>query len=325
MKRNEVGILSTSTSILDGENVTEIARQLHQDRLLTRQLGSIASERENDLSNMSHVLDLACGPGAGWLLDVAYAYPKIEVIGVDRSPIAVRYAKAMAKVQGLSEKVTFREMDILSPLEFPDATFDLVNARFLQSVIPTHAIWLKVVYEALRVLRPGGVLRLTEAELPVTNSPALQQLAALFTLAMQREGRTCSLESQSISITSLIEHLLHQAGFEGIHRTIHSIDFSVGSDDVYEGMRQNIIIGVAMTLPFLVRTKVVAQDSGILSREEFDALVQHAEYEMLDDNFSGNWHIVTASGSKSFTADSLNVQEYAQRMVHHGGREAVYA
>ncbi len=323
MMRNEVG--NVNTCILDGENGTERARQLHQDRLLTRQVGGIAPERDNDLSDMSRVLDLASGPDGGWVLDVAYTHPKIEVIGVDRSPSSVRYSKAMAKVQGLCENAIFREMDILSPLEFPDASFDLVNARFLQGILPTPATWSAVVREALRVLRPGGILRVTEAELPVTNSPASQQLAALFTIGMQREGRICSCDNQIISTPSRVENLLRHAGFESIQQKIHAIDFSVGRDDVYEGMRQNITIGIAMALPFLLRTKVVAEVGGVLSQEEFDVLAQQAECEMLDDTFSGRWDIVTAWGSKSLILGSSNVQENTTRTFRGAKGEAVYA
>ena len=51
------------------------------------------------------------------------------MVGIDISEVMIRYARASVWSQGL-ENATFRVMDATGPLDFPDATFDLVNLRF---------------------------------------------------------------------------------------------------------------------------------------------------------------------------------------------------
>src|SRR5947209_557709 len=101
--------------IIDPENATEMARLINQDRLVTHHMGSLFPQ-EVDSSTFTSVLDLACGPG-GWVLDVAYTFPKLEITGVDISQAMVRYAKARAWSQGL-ENAYFRAMNILKPFDF---------------------------------------------------------------------------------------------------------------------------------------------------------------------------------------------------------------
>ena len=119
---------SESTYVIDSESAAETARLMHQDRLITEQIGGLFP-LEIDSSKISQILDLACGPG-GWALAVAHAYPKTQVIGVDISQTVVRYANAQAWAQGLNN-AHFEVLDILKPLEFDDASFDVVNGRLI--------------------------------------------------------------------------------------------------------------------------------------------------------------------------------------------------
>src|SRR5947209_14425138 len=124
-----------------------------------------------DPKALHDVLDLGCGPG-GWVLDTAFENPHMEVAGIDISRIMIDYANARARTQQLPN-ASFGVMDITRPLEFPDASFDLVNARFLFAVLKRDA-WSPFLDECTRVLRPGGILRLTESvDFGYTNSAAL--------------------------------------------------------------------------------------------------------------------------------------------------------
>lgn len=113
------------------------------------------------------MLDIACGPGA-WALDVAQAFPQKRVTGIDISRMMVQYAKAEAREKGLYN-ASFQVMDALKPLAFADDSFDLVNARFITGFMSKAASPI-LVRECMRILRPGGILRLTECESPLTNS-----------------------------------------------------------------------------------------------------------------------------------------------------------
>src|SRR5579859_2341727 len=119
----------------DPESGAEMARLLEQDRLITAGMGGLSSER-SDLAGIGRLLDVACGPG-GWVLQAARSYPDVEVVGVDISRTMIEYASAQARQQGL-DNARFRVMDIRQTLELPDASFDLVNARFL-NFLPASA------------------------------------------------------------------------------------------------------------------------------------------------------------------------------------------
>src|SRR5437660_12153153 len=98
-----------------------MARLLDQDRLITKGMGGLFPERANDFSGLHRILDVACGPG-GWVLEVAFAHPEIEVVGFDISQAMIDYANAKARVRGLNN-ARFLTMDMLKPLEFPDCSF----------------------------------------------------------------------------------------------------------------------------------------------------------------------------------------------------------
>src|SRR5437764_1037657 len=74
----------------DPESGAEMARLLTQDRLITRGMGGLFSER-SDLSGIHRILDVACGPG-GWALEVAFSYAEREVVGLDVSRAMIDYS-----------------------------------------------------------------------------------------------------------------------------------------------------------------------------------------------------------------------------------------
>jgi len=57
---------------------------------------------------------------------------------------------------------SFLVMNLLKPLDFPDSSFDLVNARFI-NFLPAGA-WSRLLQEFRRIARPDGIIRLTESE-----------------------------------------------------------------------------------------------------------------------------------------------------------------
>src|SRR5947209_11709775 len=145
-----------NTYIMDIENAAELARLIHQDRLITKCMGGLLSEQP-DLSHIHDILDIACGPG-GWALEVADAYQHTEVVGIDISESMIEYARALAQAQKL-ENIDFRVMNILKPFDFPNNSFDLVNARFISTFMPPDA-WPRLITEFTLVTRPCGMIRL---------------------------------------------------------------------------------------------------------------------------------------------------------------------
>src|ERR1019366_6732661 len=143
--------------LLDSESPAELARLINLDFMITRAMGGPLSEQSPEQrSNLKSLLDLGCGPG-GWTLDVAFSLPHAESAGVDISRSMVDYANARARSQNLLN-ASFEVLDITKPLTFADASFDLINARFLFAALPTAA-WPTFLAECTRMLRPGGILR----------------------------------------------------------------------------------------------------------------------------------------------------------------------
>ena len=278
---------SDSVYFNDPENVAEMARLLGQDRLITQGMGGLFSERF-DLSGIHRILDVACGPG-GWALEVALTYPEIEVVGVDVSLVMINYANAQARVQGLNN-ARFQVMDIQKPLNFPDGSFDLVNARFI-NFLPARA-WPQLMREVGRITRAGGIIRLTESEWwYFTNSPALENLNAMIIRALKLQGESFSQGGRFTGVLPMLGRFLLDAGCVNVSYKSHVIDYSYGSE-AYEGFRHDAAIVFKLFQPFIVRM-------GVATQEEVNRLYEQMQLEMMKDNFRGLMLPLTAWGEKS--------------------------
>lgn len=275
-----------NTYIIDPESGTEMARLMNQDRLITNGMGGIFPERD-DISSMHDILDIGCGPG-GWVLDVAYAYQKIQVIGIDISRTMVKYAQAQAWSQGL-DNATFRVMDALKPLDFSDGSFDLVNARYIVTFMPKTA-WPGLISECLRVTRPGGTIRLTEAEMPITTSPAFEHMGSMLTRALQRTGQSFSPDGRQLAIAPVLSRFLREAGCQNIRHRASAIDFSAGTE-VHRALCQNFSVALQMIKPLFLKL-------GITTEEEFNQVYQQMQIETLLDDFSAIWQYLTVWGER---------------------------
>ncbi len=276
-----------NTYILDAESTTEMARLMQQDRLITQGMGGLFPERD-DVARMHHILDIACGPG-GWVLDVAYTYPKIEVVGIDISHTMIEYAAARARVQSL-DNAQFQVVNALKQLEFPDNFFDLVNARFIVAFMPKDA-WPRLIQECRRITRPGGVIRLTDFDEPgTTNSPAFEHWKALTFHAIQKAGLAISPDGRHFGITPLLSRFLREAGCENIDLKAYVVDFSTGTPG-YEIMYQNCVVAFKQVQPLLVKM-------GAATQEEADESYQQMIVEMLSNEFCALWYYLTAWGNK---------------------------
>jgi SAM-dependent methyltransferase len=277
---------NTTAYIVNPEEPTETTRLLALDEAITQGMGSLLPTAL-DLTQVGMLLDIACGPGA-WALQVAQTYPEIEVVGVDISRAMVRYANGRADVLDL-QNASFQEMDVLQPLAFPDACFDLVNARLIQAFMPAHA-WQLFLQECLRITRPGGYIRLTEAEWAWTNKPACEQLNSRATRGMWLTGKGYYPEGKLVGITLMLSTFLREAGLEDIQRQAHAIDFSSG-EAAYESMSQMLTFGFRLLQPFLQHTQG-------LTPEEFDRWYQQALIELQEEDFRGLYFFLSCWGRK---------------------------
>ena len=106
--------------------------------------------RHLPISPGDRVLDVGCGSGSMARL-IARSFPDADVVGVDVRQQYLDFAEAKAREEKI-RNVTFRTGDVFA-LPFPDASFDVVWAKYLLQ-------WLRDPKDALaemkRVTRPGG-------------------------------------------------------------------------------------------------------------------------------------------------------------------------
>lgn len=277
-----------NTYILDAESAIEMARLLDQDKIMTKNMGGIFAEREDtDLPGVSNILDIACGPG-GWVLDVARTYPHIEVTGIDISKNAISYARAQAQLLKL-QNAHFEVMDALKPLEFPDESFDLVNMRtVIGFVLPQ--LWPQFLQECWRLLRPGGTIRITEAEWGFSNKAGFELLMLKTSQALQRLNRSFSPNGLHIGITPVLRPLLQQANFEQVKMKAYAADGSYGTEG-YEAAFQDLKLLFELSRPLWLHTKV-------MSEQEVDTLSSQALAEMQEEDFYALSYLLTVWGVK---------------------------
>lgn len=284
---------NTNQYVIDAENATEMARLLEQDRQMTDSMGGILSERRpEEFSSIKRVLDLACGPG-GWVHEVADTFPQVEVVGVDLSERMIAYARAHAHVRKLAN-VTFRIMDVTRPLDFPDESFDLVNARCIFAFMsPQH--WPSLLKECERILRPGGTIRLTEGEWGVGTTPAYETYLAFFFEAMQRAGRSFSATGRHVGITPVLARMLREAGFSHIQQKAHIHDFSYGMQ-AHDGFTFDLKLLFKLLQPFITKMEVATQ-------EQLDTLYEQVQDEMQSEEFCAVAFYLTVWGQKPGAED----------------------
>jgi ubiquinone/menaquinone biosynthesis C-methylase UbiE len=116
------------------------------------------------------VLDLACGAGA-FLGDLALAFPRARLFGLDLSPAYLAAARAAAPraafVQAKAEQ-----------LPFADASFDALSCVYLFHELPPK-LRPVVAAEIARVLKPGGHFAFADSIQPA-DEPRLGRLLEAF-------------------------------------------------------------------------------------------------------------------------------------------------
>jgi len=284
-----------NTYVIETESATEMTRLMHQDSLCTSGMGELFP-RQMNLKEVRQVLDLACGPG-GWALEVARTYPTLHVTGIDISKKMINYAQAQAWVQGM-KNVEFREMNVLEPLNIPDNVFDIINARFIVGFLPKDA-WPVLIEECLRITQPGGVLRLTEAEMGFSNSAACERLNSLFAVALHSTRRGFSPLGQHLGITPMLGYFLRRAGYQDVQCKAHVIDYSANMQ-AHDAFYQNFLLAYKLLQPFLIKT-------GVCTPEEFAQLYQQAQEDMSTKTFCGIWFYLSTWGMKGSKTPSTSV------------------
>jgi ubiquinone/menaquinone biosynthesis C-methylase UbiE len=274
--------------VQDRSNEEELARLQLQDQLVTTGMGGALPEQK-DLGRFQSVLDVGCGTG-NWLITLAQQLPTNSLlIGADVSRRMVEYARNQAKEQGVADHVEFHVMDALRMLEFPHAYFNLVNQRFGMSYLRTWD-WPGLLQEYQRITKPGGIVRITESDLFMSNTPAFNALYDLFVNAMSSAGHLFFPERDGV--TRALEPTMRQAGFLDLQTRHYQLEYRAGtsegqlfSEDVKQAFRS--------AMPFLRKWTKIPHD--------FESLYQQGLQEMQQPNFIGTWRLLTVWGTNPQT------------------------
>jgi len=277
--------LSSSSSSLPEQGM-ELPRLFHFDLPPLKQTGQPFPE-QTDISSIHRVLDIASGDGE-WTISAAQALPQVQFVGIEGHAGLVEQARAKAKKEGVTN-VTFTVMDPFGPLDLPDGAFDLVNARYITGLLEAAA-WPNALQEFVRVTRPGGVIRLTENDLPISNTVAFAQLGGLISDALYETKRSFSSNGQLLSVTPALKRLLQDAGSQEVQQAVQFINFSAGKP-AHADLCQKLSETYRLVQPFLIRT-------GVTTAEAVEQTYQQMLTEMQSDDFCAGAFSLTVWGTR---------------------------
>jgi ubiquinone/menaquinone biosynthesis C-methylase UbiE len=253
--------------------------------MITTKMGGVLPEQP-DPTVFGRVLDVACGVG-NWAIEAGQTYPTMSVVGVDISQRMIGYAHMQAQAYQVSDRVEFHVMDALRPLDFPAASFDLVNLRFAVSFMRTWD-WPKLLVELLRLTCPGGVVRVADSVLHLmSNSPALTQLFEMLQCAFYRAGHLFTQEP-----TGLVDHLerlLDQYGYDQVQVKTYALEYRAGTPEG-EDFCEDMKLAFQTVRPFIQKWNCARQD--------YDTVYQQVLREMQQPDFYATWNVLMAWGSK---------------------------
>ena len=272
--------------VQDRDDQDEFTRLQLQDQMITTSMRGVLPEQP-DLTSFKRVLDIGCGTG-GWLIETAKTYPGMtQLFGVDISGKMLNYARTQAEANQVNDRVEFVVMDALRMLEFPSSFFDLVNMRIAQSWIRIWD-WPKLLQEALRVTRPGGIIRFTEVEVGTeSTSAALNCLNQLLLQALYRAGHYFVLESNGL--TAHLARLMHQHGVQHVQTHAYTFQYRGGTPEGQLCAEDTKFV-YRTVLPFLRKWTQVPDD--------YEDIYQQALVDMQAPDFVETWKLLTAWGNK---------------------------
>jgi SAM-dependent methyltransferase len=245
-------------------SITEQERQYNKVLLVKHAIGLFPG-CPTETRQIADVLEIGCGSGA-WTLEVAQLYPTMHIVGIDPNHALINQAQSTAERLQLGN-VSHLPADVMGKFPCADASFDLISAQFLSKHLLKDA-WPQLLQECLRVLRPGGWLRLTEYDVGISTSRSQEELTNLFLRAMYLTGK--SFSDSSLGIIAQLQRLLKRTGVER-RRLDHPITYSSSQNE--EWKRDYLLLAHTFLRHFL-------QETGVAPQAYIDHLLQQLKLEL---------------------------------------------
>ncbi len=182
------------------------------DPLVLRGLAMRSATREASffvpyLTPAMHVLDCGCGPG-GITVTLAALVPQGRVVGVDIEARQLDMGRREAQQRGIGN-IEFHHASLYA-LPFADGTFHAVLAH---AVLYHLAEPMKALRELWRVLKPGGVIGLRDADFDGdVYYPFHEDVERLWKLTMQ----VIEYNGGDVRFGRKQRRLLRESGFQNI-------------------------------------------------------------------------------------------------------------
>jgi ubiquinone/menaquinone biosynthesis C-methylase UbiE len=268
-------------------NKEENLRAQTEDQMITRAMGGPLAEQV-DTSDFAQALHIACGSG-DWMIEAARCYPQLSLIGIDTNLHILDHARARATAAHVEKRARFQVMDALRPLAFPAASFDLVNLRLGVTFIRIWE-WPGLMAEIGRVIRPGGVIRITEPQVVHQNKgpislPGMTTLHTSLTCALYRSGHL--FQEDTTGITAHLAPLLTRFGCQDVQTKEYAVEVRAETPE-WQNYYDNARNVIPESHAFLTKWGCFQGD--------FDALYRQVVAEMLQPDFHVSWNFLTAWG-----------------------------
>ena len=271
--------------INDAQDESETTRLLLQHRYLSESMGGILPA-SLDLSQVKRVLDAGCGVG-GWTYELAWKHPSMHVTGFDQSSFFVEKAEELVSPLG-NATVIRQDIRHLSNEVLPLASFDLVHARFLVSMLRPQE-YPTILSSLAHRCRAGGLFVWDELEFPNTNSLACQELCALIQDGLKATGRAFS-PGNALGITPMMKRLLQGADCKVTLDRVYSIEVSSGTKG-HDSFAWQMWRLSKQIRPFLL-------EAGVTTEASFEELYAEAQHEIHNDSFCGLVYMRTLVGRR---------------------------
>ena len=177
------------------------------------------------------VLDLGSGAGIDCFLAAREVGSTGRAIGVDMTPPMLERARGLAARLGVAN-VEFRLGEI-EHLPVADASVDVIISNCVVNLSPDKS---QVFREALRVLKPGGRLVVSDLVLTRALAPELQRDVSLYVGCVAG----ASLEADYLQ-------LMRDAGFAQVE-VLERTGYSVGCDGLAEGSPERDASGAVVSV-----------------------------------------------------------------------------
>jgi ubiquinone/menaquinone biosynthesis C-methylase UbiE len=140
------------TRVFDDEEWANGYYKRHKKWAIRTAKGVIARLKELGFTG-GRILDAGCGFGLT-ALEVAKAFPKAKVMGIDLSEPLLRIARDLTKEAGLTDRATFEKRDV-TKTDLEDGSFDFIISFYVLHLVEDPKA---MVDEMERLLTPKGIM-----------------------------------------------------------------------------------------------------------------------------------------------------------------------